>query len=119
MWMAAGSMLGLASKSKSRSDFWRGEASRLDAALGASAGPVVPLGDQQLREEAAVGHLLAGCRSGDVGKLGPDRGQPQHAAGTVDGGVGGLLGQAPVALSGHGTSPLGRSVAGRCRSSAS
>jgi hypothetical protein len=74
----------------------------LDPALGAAAGAVVALGHEQLGEEPAVGHLLAGGGLGQVGELGADRGQVQHAAGLVDGGVGGLLGHAPAGLGGHG-----------------
>ena len=60
VWMVAASMLGLASKSKARSDFSRGNAGGLDPAFGAAAGPVVALGHQQFGEEPAVGHLLPG-----------------------------------------------------------
>jgi hypothetical protein len=59
-----------------------------------------------LGEEASIRHLVAGCGFGEFGELGPDGGQPEHPAGLVDGGVGGLFGQSAVAFYGHGVSPL-------------
>ena len=97
VWMTAGSMCGLASKSKSRSDFSAGERGGLDPAFGAAAGAVVALGQQQFGEEPAVGHLLTGRRVGELGELVADGGQAQHPAGLVDRGVGGLLGHAAAA----------------------
>jgi len=83
VWMTAGSMAGLASQSKARSDFSRGEPGSLDLALRAAAGVVVALGHEHLGEEAAVGHLLAGGGVGEVGELGADGGQAQHPAGVL------------------------------------
>ena len=82
-----------------------GEPGGLDLALGAAAGAVVALGHEHLGEETAVGHLLAGGGVGEVGELGADGGQVQHAAGLVDGGVGGLLGQSAAGLGCHGRVP--------------
>ena len=82
--------------------FLAGEPGGPDLPLGAAAVAVVALGHEQLGEEAAVGHLLAGGGVGEVGELGADGGQAQHPAGLVDGGVGGLLGQSAAGLGGHG-----------------
>ena len=79
-----------------------GEPGGLDPPFGAAAGAVVALGHQQLGEEAAVGHLLAGGGLGQLGELGADGGQAQHPAGLVDGGVGGLLGQPAAGPGVHG-----------------
>jgi hypothetical protein len=85
--------------------FLAGEPGGPDLAFGPAAGAVVALGHEQLGEEAAVGHLLAGGGLGEVGELGADGGQVQHAAGLLDGGVGGLLGQSAAGLGGHGRVP--------------
>jgi hypothetical protein len=104
VWTTAGSTLALASKSKVRSDF-AGEPGRFDQPLGAAPGAVVAFGHQQLGEERAVGHLLAGGGLGQVGELGADGGQAEHPTGLLDGGVCGLLSQ-PMAGPGiHGRFP--------------
>lgn len=74
------SMLGLASKSNSRSDFCRGNPASADAVLGASAGAVVAFGHQQLGQEPAVAVLFTFGVVGEPVELGVDGGQPQHAA---------------------------------------
>jgi hypothetical protein len=95
------------------------ELRRLDPPFGASPGPVVTLGHQQLGEEPAIGHLVTGGGFGQFGELGPDGGQPEHAACLVNGGVGGLFGQSAMAFERHGISPwmAGRSAGCRSRSS--
>ena len=98
VWMVAGLMLGLASKSKSAQPLLAGEPGGLDPAVGAAAVAVVAFGHQQFGEEPAVGQLFAGGGVGELGELGADGGQPQHPAGLVDRGVGGLLGQSAVAF---------------------
>ena len=77
------------------------EAGGFDAPVAASPVPVLAFGHHQLGEEATVGELFAFGGVGGRGELSPDSGQPQGAAGGVDGGVGGLLGQTPMSLSGH------------------
>src|SRR4029450_4588262 len=62
VWTTAGSMLGLALKSKPRRDFSR-ELGGRDPALGSTACSVVTLGQQQFGEESSVGHLLVVCYS--------------------------------------------------------
>jgi hypothetical protein len=68
------------------------EAGGFDSTGGAPAGPVVALGEQQLGEEATVGHLLLLRRNEHLLDPGPNRRQPQRAAGLVNGRFGGLLG---------------------------
>lgn len=98
--MVAASMLGFASIEGPQGLLPR-ESGRLDPPLRTAAGPVVALGHQQFGEEAPVGHLILHRPVGDVGELVADRRQSQEPAGAVDGGVGGLLGQASLAGQGH------------------
>lgn len=77
--------------------FVAGERGGFDASFGAAPVAVIAFGHEQLGEEAAVGHLIAGGGLGQVGELGADRGQAQHPAGGVDRGVGGLFGQSSMA----------------------
>jgi integrase/recombinase XerD len=58
-----------------------------------------PFGKLHVRfgKEAPVGHLVLHRPVGDLGELVADRGQPQHSAGGIDGGLGGLFGQATLA----------------------
>lgn len=79
-----------------------GEPGGLDAALGAAAGPVVALRQEELGEEAETGHLLAFSGFGHIRELGPDGGQAEHAACLDDAGGGGLLGESSLAGKGHG-----------------
>jgi hypothetical protein len=65
---------------------------------------VVALGQQQLGQEAAVGELFAFGGVGDLVEPGADGRQVQHAAGLVDGGVGGLGGH-PAAGWAHDRPP--------------
>jgi len=57
------------------------------------AGHGVALGHEQLDEEPAVGHLVAGGGLGEVGELTADRRQAQQPAGGIDRRVGGLFGE--------------------------
>jgi len=100
----AGSTWGLASNSKVRSDLSLGNAAAL-IRRSERRRAVVALGHQQLGEEPAVGHLLAGGGLGHLGEPGADRGQPQHPAGLVDRGIGGLLGQSAPAHCAHQVVP--------------
>lgn len=61
---------------------------------------------------------MGGC-FGQLGELGPDGRQPEHAACLVDGVVGGLFGQSAVSLDCHGMSVrvVGRSAGCRARGS--
>ena len=74
--------------------FRAGEPGAADLPLGAAAVAVVAFGHEQLGEEPAVGELLTLGLVGGLGELAADGGQPQHPAGGVDRGVGGLLGDA-------------------------
>jgi hypothetical protein len=92
--------------------FLPGEAGGFQAAFGAAAVAVLALGHEQFGEVAAVGHLLAGGGVGGSAGLGAHGGQVQDAAGGLDAGLGGLFGQAAVAVGGggHGGSPRRRRV---------
>ena len=90
--------------------FLPGEPGSLDPPFGAAAGAVVAFGHQQLGEEGAVGHLLAGGGLGQVGELGADGGQAEHPACLLDGGVGCLLGQPVAWLGVHGLAVPSRAV---------
>jgi hypothetical protein len=75
----------------------RGGTRRLDPAQGGAAVAVVDLGQQQLGEEALVGQLFLGRAGHGFVDDGADGGQPQPAAGLVDRGLRGFLGQAAPA----------------------
>ena len=79
------------------------ERSRFDPAFGTAACPVVAFGHEQLGQEAAVGHLVAGGGLGEVTELTADGRQAQQPAGGVDRCVGGLFGESSVAS--HGRFP--------------
>lgn len=66
----AGSMPGLAAKSKSRSALGRGKHRGLDPPLGPAAGAVVAFGEHQADEKAQVAHLLAGRGRSQLGEPG-------------------------------------------------
>lgn len=83
----------------------RGEARGFDPALATAAVAVVALGHQQLGQEPAVGHLIADRGVGELGELAAHRGQPQVAAGGIDGGISSLFGQAAVTGDAHGGAP--------------
>ena len=105
VWTTAGSMLGLASKSKSSSDFWRGKPGGLDPAFGAAAarGPRIR---QAIFRRGTRGKSSAHARRARrVGEA--SRGWWAGAAsGTlVDRGVGGLFGHSIAAPGGHGAAP--------------
>ena len=60
---------------------------------GASAVPVIALGQQEFGQEPRVAEPAPGARPRRPRRPVPDGGQPQHPAGLVDRGVGGVLGQ--------------------------
>jgi hypothetical protein len=95
--------LALASKSNARRLLSRGNAAALIRRFGAAPGPIVALGHQQLREEPAVGHLIAGRGLGEVTELAADGGQAQQPASGIDRRVGGLFGE--PSMTGHGRIP--------------
>ena len=84
--MVAGLMFGLASKSKSPSHLSRGNPAALTRRTEERRSRSSTLGQQQLGQESLVGQLLLPRDGQGFVDQGPDRGQPQPAAGLVDGG---------------------------------